>query len=397
MILTTLAEGIGFFALPGLPRTRFDQRLNAEGWNALRGALGIPAHAEPVAPAAAGPFEVLRRFTFTDPDNYSQRVFKGDNSVLDAAGYFTADDLIDTKVNGVAQPTARNRLYWTGSLWLDCPVGDGSKAIRANSKAPFDSLFCEGFGDERVSSTTIMLAGRRMADVVNDIRAYGSKDGGFDHAGWGPNPNVHTQLATTVFPAGATMEYRGNLRKATPLAIATGAGDQVRVAPAPNTTAAFNTWPFASSLDDFIAKYAGDMAGGGLNGNVAFWVWGYDLPVAPSSQVTTRVEIRVAFDAQGQKARFYQNNRAVGTGFTTNYIKLLDTTYTVETLGGVRLLKFAALPDGFEQQFGFSRLFAERSGGVWYAFKDTVPNTPDWSIRLNREAATGLREALGIQ
>ncbi len=105
----------------------------------------------------------------------------------------------------------------------------------------------------------------------------------------------------------------------------------------------------------------------------------------------------MAFDAHGQKARFYQNNRATSTGFTTNYVKLLDTTYTVETLGGLRLLKFAAMPEGFEQRFGFVRLFSERNGGVWYAFKDEVRSTPDGSIRLNGEAAAALRQAVGIR
>lgn len=390
-------SGTVFRGVRDLPRTRYDQRLNAAGWDALRGVLGIAAHAAPAAPVAAGPFETLRRLTYTDAGNYFQRVFKGDTSAVDSAGYYTADELLDSKSGGVTQPQARNRLYWTGTTWLDCPLGAGGQAIRANSKAPFDSLFCGGYADERVSNTPLTLAGRRMSDVVNDIRAYGSKDLGFDHGGWGPNPTAHPQLANTFFPAGATMEYRGNLRKATPLGIVTTPADQIRVAPAPHSTQPSGTWPFATGLDEFIAKHPGDLAGDRLDGSVAFWAWGYDLPAAPAPEYTTRVEIRVAFDANGQKARFYQNNRSASTGFTTNYVKLLDTSYSIETVGGVRLLRFAALPDGFEQQFGFTRLYAERDGAVWYAFKDAVPSTPDWSIRLNREAADALRQALGIQ
>ena len=104
----------------------------------------------------------------------------------------------------------------------------------------------------------------------------------------------------------------------------------------------------------------------------------------------------MAFDANGNKARFTQNNRFVSNGFSTNYITLLDTTYTVETLGGVKVLKFAAMPAGFEDRFRFQRMFAERAGAVWYAFKDTVPAEPDWTIRLNGGATTALRAALGI-
>ena len=386
-------SGTVFRGVRDLERARHDQRLNATAWTAMRTALNIPAHVEAVAPAASGPFLILRNFSYTDVNNYNLRAFEGDSRVLDANGYFVADELRDVSVAGVQQPFVRNRLYWTGSDWYDCPR-DGLGINVVNSKAPFDSSYCKGYLDERASSTTLTLAGRRMSDVVNDIRAYGSKDYGADYGSWGPNPSVHTQLASSFFPAGATMEYRGNLRKATPIAIATDS--PVRVAPA-NSNVPFDTWPLAATLDEFIAKYPGDLLGGGLNGAVAFWVHGYDLPTAPAPSYTTRVEIRVAFDANGQKARFYQNNRAVTSNFTTNYVALLDTTYTVETLGGVRVLRFAAMPAGFETDFLYQRMFAERASGVWYAFKDAVPAGVGWSIRLNREAAGALGGVLGIR
>lgn len=391
-------SGTVFRGMLDLPRTRHDQRLNTVAWQALRTTLGIPAHEAPAAPAGPGPFAQLRSFTFTDAANFSLRSFQGDDSVLDAQGYFLADDIAETVVGGVPQPVARHRSYWTGSAWVDCLVGEGSRAIRANSRAPYDSSYCEGYRYERVGGdVTLTLDGRAMSDVVNDIRAYGSKDGSFDYGGWGPNPAVHTQLASRVFPVGATMTYRSNRTLATPWSIATAAADRVRVAPAPNTLAPFASWPFAASLDDVVAKHPGDFQGGALNGNVALYVWGYDLATPSDPAYTTRVEIRVAFDANGKKARFYQNNRSASSGFTTNYQRLLETTYTVEDLGGVRLLKFAAMPDGFEARHGFVRAFAERQGGVWYAFKDSVPPDVTWSIRLNRTAAEALGQALGLQ
>ena len=96
----------------------------------------------------------------------------------------------------------------------------------------------------------------------------------------------------------------------------------------------------------------------------------------------------------GSKARFTQNNRLVSNGFSTNYSTLLDTRYTVETRGDVKL---AAMPAGFEDRFHVQRLFAERNWGVWYAYKDTVPAEPSWTIRLNGSATTALRAALGIE
>ena len=77
-------------------------------------------------------------------------------------------------------------------------------------------------------------------------------------------------------------------------------------------------------------------------------------------------------------------------------MKLLDTTYSLQTLGGITLLSFAAMPDGFENEFAFQRMFAQRNGAVWYAFKDTVSAKPNYSIRLNKVAADGLAAALGI-
>ncbi len=379
-----------------LERTRHEQRLNTVAWNALRTALNMPAPADATAPTGPGPFFTLRNFSYTDANNYSWRGFDGDSSVLDGQGYFVANERRKTLSAGVVLPFVRDAMYWTGTAWYACP-SDGVGVNLVNSKAPFDNLYCQGYADERTSSTSLTLAGRKMVDVVNDIRSYGSRDFGASYGGWGPAPSTNPQLASTLFPAGAAMEYRGQQRKATPLAVGTLATYKVRVAPAFNTTAAFDTWPYASTLDEFITKYPGDLFGASLTGNVAFFVHGYDLPAAPSAAYTTRVDIRVAFDATGNKARFYQNNHATSTNFTTNYVKLLDTTYTIDTVGGVRLMHFAAMPAGFEADYGFQRLFAERDGGVWYAWKDSVPSTTGWSIRLNGSAFDALRAALGMQ
>lgn len=377
-----------------LERTRYDQRVNKVAWDALRTALAIPAHTEPVAPAGDGPFVVLRGFSFTNAANYSLRLFTGDSSLLDGNGDYTADEVRKTVSGGVDQPFVRNRSYWTGTEWYDCP-SDGVKVAVVASLPPNRSIYCKFYVDERVGSLVLTLDGRLMSEVVNDIRAYGGTDGGLSYGSWGPAPSAHPQLASTRFPEGATMEYRGNQPMATAVAIATAATDQVRVAPSATSTAAFNTWAFASGLDQMIAAYPGNLAGAVINGNSALFVHSYTATPSDAAH-TDQVQIRVAFDANGNKARFTQNNRLVSNGFTTHYITLLDTTYTVDTLGGVKVLKFAAMPADFESRFRFQRMFAERSGGVWYAFKDTVATEPLWIIRLNGTATSALRGALGI-
>jgi len=388
-------SGAVFGGWRDLERTLFQQRPNTVAWNALRTTLGMAEPAAPQAPAASGPFRTLRSFTFTDAGNFSARVFSGDTSQLDPQGYFLANDDRTILSGGVEQPFARNTLYWTGTEWYDCP-SDGVGAIRANSVAPFDSLFCRTYADQRQSSATVTLTGRRIADVVRDIRWYSSKDFAFDYANWGPDPAVHTALETAFFPAGATMEYRGQTRQATPIAISTAATSQVRVAPA-DSSVPFNTWPFATSMDEFIAKYPGDMLGGPLNGATAVFVHGYTLAAPPAPEFTNQAEIRVAFDANGSKARFWRNYRLASNNNTTAYELLLDTTYSIETLGGAKVLRFAAMPAGFEDSFFFQRLFAERNGAVWYAFKDSVPAGPQFHIRLNGSATDALSAALGVQ
>jgi hypothetical protein len=377
-----------------LERKHHGTRPNTVAWEALRAALGIAAPAAPQPPAGPGPFTVLRSFTFTDAGNYSVRAFTGDSGLLDAQGYFVLDEIRETRSGGAPVPFARNALYWTGTSWFDCG-STGVGIVRVNSQAPFDSLYCAGYADERHNAVTVTLDGRRMADVVNSIRAYGSRDGAFDYARWGPDPGVHTQLAAALFPPGATMEYRGTLRKGTPVVLHIGPNDKVRVPPA-NASVPFGTWPFAADLEGFVASYPGDLKGGPPNGATTFWVAGRTLPAPPAPELTTAEQYRVAFDPDGRRARFWRNHVAAATGFATNFVPLFDTTYIVDTLADARVLRFAALPEVFERELRYERMFGERQGAVWYASKDRVNEWPEYSIRLNGVASGALRKALGI-
>jgi trimeric autotransporter adhesin len=387
-------SGNVFRGMTDLEHTRYDQRLNGPAWAALRAALNIPEHAEPVAPVQAGPFRTLRNFSFTDAANYSLRTFEGDSSQLDANGRYVANERRITVAAGVVQPFVRNRSYWTGSEWYECP-NDGQGVNVVDTLPPLRSYYCRAIVEDIVGSTTLTIGGRLMSEIVNDIRSYGSMDGGVFPNSWGPTPAQHPQLASTRFPDGATMSYRGLQQLDPPLTIATAPADQVRVAPSPTSGEPFNNWPFAANLEEGITRYPGNLVGGTLNGNTALFVWRFTEQQPAGSPYTNEVQIRVSFNANGNQARFYRNNRALTTGFTTNYQTLLDTTYTIETVGGVRLLRFAAMPAGFEDSYRFTRLFAERNGAVWYAFQDVPPTQPNWSVRLNKTALEALMQALG--
>ena len=384
-----------FRSATDLERTCHDQRVKGVAWTALHTALGIPAHTEPTAPLASGPFDVLRSFSFGSLANYSWRTFSGDDSVVDGSGSSVAVEQRKTVSGGVEQPAATSRSHWTGTEWCDCPATGARVTFKL--APPNESACCKTHVEERVLAQPLLLSlgGRLMSDVVNEIRSYNSMDNGNTSAGWGPQPSANPQLASMRFPAGATMEYCGLRRVAVSWSIATAANQQVRVAPTVNSNAPFDTWPFASTLENMVAGYPGNLAGSTLNGSTAQWIGGYTETPGDAAH-TNQVEIRVDFDANGNNARFARNNRLVGNGGTTNYGTLLDTTYGIETLGAVRLMKFASLPAGFEARFDHSRQFAERNGGVWYACNSPV-GVVNWSIRLNATAKAALFTALGIQ
>ncbi|MDH4391352.1 MAG: hypothetical protein QE285_08005, partial [Aquabacterium sp.] len=381
------AEHVGtvFRGTTDFERSYHDQRLNKAGWDALRAALGLAEQTVPAAPAAPGEFALLRFFSYTDAQNYNWRLYTGDERLLNSAGEIIVNETRRQVTAGAEVPFVRNRTYWSGSAWVPC--ADSGPVLTAQAAAPFRSVLCQGYVDERVAEQIIQLGGRLMSDVVNEMRSYNSTDANnFSWGGWGLPPGRVPALGSTRFPAGATLSIRGGRSVAVPEAIATADADRVRIAPGPTSTVPFANWPLATSLDQVIANHPGSLAGTVVNGNTALFVWSFtEAPADPAH--TNRVDIRVAFDANGNKARFTRNNRLVSNGFSTNYQTLLDTTYTVEQVGDARLLKFAAMPAGFETSYLFSRRFAERDGLVWYAFKDAAPaGQANWSLRLNGTA-----------
>lgn len=386
-------HGVVFGGHRDLERMVFQQRLNTTAWNALRSALALPEPPAPTPPVAATTGSTLRSFTYTDAGNYRARLFDFDTTVQDAEGFSPSHERYLIRSGGQAQAFERNQLYWTGSAWYACP-SDGHGVSKTRQTAPFDSVFCDTYVDQVVGTTTLTLDGRNMADVVRDIRAYGSKDGSFDYAGWGPNPDVHTQLARHAFPAGSSMSYRSSQSRSTPLAIATGAGNVVRL---PLANRPFGSWPAAETLEDMLAAYPGDMRGsdGATAGNTLF-VGSRTADVAPGPDYTTQIELRVGFDPATQKAVFHRSYRLRADNSLAATTRVLETGYRIEQVGEARILSFDALPEGFEQDHGYARHYAQWGGAVLYAFKNAVPATPTHTIRLNGTAAAALFQVLGV-
>ena len=389
------AEHVGtvFRGTTDLERSYYDQRLNKPAWDAVRIALGIPEQVAPAAPVAAGPYSLLRSFNYADAQNYSWRLYSGDDSVVNAAGETVVNETRRMVTAGAVVPFARNRSYWTGSAWVDCPESGPVLAVQV--AAPKRSTLCQAYVDEETAYLRISLGGRLMSDVVNEIRSYASTDaGGVGWGNWGLPASRVPALSTTRFPDGAMLTIRGGQTVSVPEAIATAESDRVRV---PTAGLAFEQWPLASTLEQLIASTPGSLLGAAANGGntLVFRI----LDETPSDPLYNRtVDYRVAFDPANNKARFTRNNHLVSNGNSTNYSLLLDTTYTIEQLGDARVLKFAALPADFETRFGYSFRLAERGGQVWYALRDYRPDgQQNWQQRLNGTAWDALRSVLGIQ
>jgi len=388
------AEHMGtvFRGTTDFERSYHDQRLNKPAWDALRAALNMPAQVDPSAPSAAGPFTTLRNFSFTDAQNYSWRIFTGDSSVLDAGGEYIANESRRALSAGSEVPFVRNRAYWTGSAWFDCPDSGAVNAIQA--AAPFRSTYCKGQVDERVADLHVSLGGRLMSDVFNEIRSYNSADGTATGSGWGTAPGRVPALASSRFPAGSVLTIRGLKSVTSPETIGTAESDRVRV---PQAGVQSAQWPLAATLEGIIAVCRGSLLDANANGlnTLVFRI----LDETPADPIYNRtVDYRVAFDPAGKKARFTRNNRLASSDSPAKFELMMDTTYAIEQLGDVRMMRFAAMPADFEARFGYAFRLAERGGQVWYATQPfTAADKLSWSQRLNGTAWDALRTVLGIQ
>ena len=162
-----------------------------------------------------GPFISVRRFAYSDANNYSYLLFTGDSSALDADGQFSAHDVRKTVQAGANLPYNRNQRYWTGTEWKTCAL-QWQVVTTINlgtASTPQTSLYCGGSRSESKVATED-IAGKTLREVVTQIRAYPLADSvGADTdpisglpMNWGPAPGLLP--ADALFPAGAKMSSR---------------------------------------------------------------------------------------------------------------------------------------------------------------------------------------------
>ena len=347
-----------------------------------------------VANAGPVPFVTLRDFRYLDANNWSYRLFTGDDvTQSDGKRYF--NEVRKTIANGNNLPYNRNTAFYVPSSqsWYSCP-SDGYRIGRytpTNAAGESTSDFCRTYTDAS-KRTNESIAGQTVKSVVERIRASGLP--GYDT--WGPAPGALANQNAT-FPAGSVLRYQVVTGLTSP--DGHNLNDKVRVFKNTNESV-FEKWPFAAGLDEMIQYFPGVLAGGAGGGANTDGLG--QIPDASVTDTTLQKvkNFRVSFQATSPTAGnavFYQCRRNLappaGNGFTncvgTNGQVMLNTTYSIETLADARVMRFATYPAEVEAFRKFRRTYVERSGAVFYGFKDVLQTNT--TLRLNQQAWDALR------
>lgn len=347
------------------------------------------------------PFSNLRDFRYTDANNYFIRIMEGDD-VADSDGYKYQHEIRQNIVGGVqVTDNGTNNSFWSASrgAWLECRHS-GWRISRYKSQtttADASSSYCGGAFQDTSRRTVRSIEGAKIADIVGEFRAYPFKDGTASYSNWGVTPTAISSALT--FPAGSQMHYVVSVQVSTFDVINTSA----RLRRYPGAGVKFASWPFAATLDQVIATWAGNYAGSNFaSGTLATGAGTLqaaevdDATVTDSSLKTRKrymVGLQKTSDTEGN-ARFFACGVKASDNTPTNCTKVLDTTYRITTQGDARVLRFVDYPTGLEAAMLGRFQINERAGSV-FGGSSQIPST-SYSLRLNKEAWGALRSALGI-
>jgi hypothetical protein len=367
----------------------------------------------------------LRWFTYTDASNWFYRSFASTlaQATPDANGKTYYTEARKRAVGGVVQNwgdaadfTQANR-YWTGTEWFLCPVDHVHSGVPFDANGESQGLYCDSFlsKSRRLGRD---ISGLSITSIVTEIRAYPEKDtfgntfGGFP--AWGPDPALPA-LAGQTFPAGSKLYYQTGIDLDNPYAYNPAATNQVTAlpeswvnslradavatcaAPTPGSTP-------VTTLEDLVARFPGipctftpNSSTGPRNESWGATVvsLGSDVaaPVPDGNTFYSPVRrLAVAFGS-GNAVTYYRCLRRAVNPSTRNCDVIGTGTYTIESKGDGRTMRFSDLPPD-TAQYNTERVFVEREGAVYFGFRNKLRAST--SIRLNDVATDALFGALGI-
>lgn len=409
-------------------------------------AVGLtPANTGAVVAVASLPVKVqgttptagtsLRWFSFTDAGNYNYRQFNATvaqdtpvNGVRQFTEYreskVTAGGAVTSFVQwgGGLNNAQRNAVAWTGTEWFDCPTDHASEATVWDANGVTTSNYCK---TNKATSKAVVrdVSGAKMVDVVKDIRAYPLYDNVGKFAAWGPDPVTYAAALNATFPAGSRLEYYTSQDLALPdsysplgsdTVVAWNAGVSNGVSADCNKISSIvaNNVQYqvaTPTLEKMVSSFIGQPCtytnattladtGEATNAN-----WGFtSLNVGDVADPYANARgfyrsgikrLRASF-AAGNVVNYWLCLIQVSNNVSRNCVAAGSGTYTIETVGDARVMRFAGLPANASSVLTYNRIFVERAGKVQYGFKNKLSATNQ--IRLNKEAADALFAALGV-
>ncbi|MFT3800028.1 MAG: hypothetical protein QM766_02325 [Burkholderiaceae bacterium] len=368
----------------------------------------------------------VRWFQFADVDHWFVRA----NETTAAQAVPDADGLLRYTDNRIRKTGAgdeqtwgdpmwpRNDLFWDGARWWNCPAGFENTMTPRDADGVSRSTYCKTIPTTSRRGVRD-IGGKKMVDVVREIRAYplpdpfGADRGGW--ANWGPDPDSGV-LGTEAFPAGSKLYFLSFTDFAYPDAYdPADPNNELKLSMDVSAGGPIGTCPndppppvAAASFDQMIAHsggvpcaYAPRTVAGDESGERNEWWGNSTVRIALlgnayterlSSFYTYDQDLRVAFGADG-KADFYACRTRASNGSPRNCDPVSSGRYAIETLGDSRVMRFSGVPAQLGR-LGYDRIFVERGGRV-YAGSRTKPVSGN-SIRLNEVAAKALFIKLGL-
>lgn len=403
--------------------------------NALA-SIGIAKLPIDTAKEATAPGATLPMLRYVDADNWLFRalVSSGADATVDANGQLHYQDLRSQRVAGVTStwgfgnsPERDTDLHWSGSAWVACPLGTRSATTPRDASGRNTYDYCDGYESGISARTSVDLAGKSLRSVTETIRTAPGSQLGVSYADWGPTDL--SLLGTTAFPDGAKLFYQtntalqtgpaydvraSNLVSVSPAAVA--AGGDARNGGSPVCAASIpagspNSPAPAASLEALAERNPGQPCmlnrGSNANGNSGdtneWWTvttvslgsvtGAATVPAGTGAYYTANALLRVSFVPGTTTARFY-NCLQRADGSVRNCSLLSSGTYSIETLGDARVMRFSGLP-AMAQRLSYARVFVEREGKVYYGYQNPVGVTVP-SVRLNLAAANAMFSQLGM-
>jgi hypothetical protein len=428
-------------ALANLAQALVDSHtgLDATSVKAIIGAAKMPPDTSSETPTAGA---TLRALTYTDADHWFYRAMQAsaaDNTPVsgltryyDVRHQATLDVFGRRQVQGWGAGSTKARegdQHWNGSEWRDCALGvRGTSTVRdAMGRSSYN--YCDHREDGVSQRVAQDISGKTLRSVIEDtVRTYPGGDSNVAYANFGPADL--SLLGSAVFPSGSTLWYYTNQSLKTALSydvmptnwvsaysVEIGAGGDARstsgLACATVTSAnSASLYQPVDTLDAMVARYPGKpcIFNKGTNADGSStdpneW-WGNSTvsmgsvaaaatpPDGTGNYYSTTLLLRVGFAASGNGATYYGCLQRKADGSPRNCTVLGSGTYGVQTLGDAKVMTFTGLP-AITQRTGFSRVFVERGGRVFYGFQNVTGITH--TLRFNLVAGNAILTQLGLQ